>query len=212
MTGVPARICGLGTAVPRHVVTQERARAMARTIFGSQCRDVDRLLTVFDHCGVERRRFCVPPDWFAEPHSFRDRNDRYRDEVLSLAAESVRRALADVMGFEFSADGMRVVLDRGVPAIVRSHLAESVKEVCRRAEVRVDEIDHFLLHPGGAKVLDAFVDALPVDRPGLERSWGVLRDHGNMSAPTALFVLRRAFDGRSAPDRRRAGGPCSSAR
>jgi alkylresorcinol/alkylpyrone synthase len=327
MTG-PARICGLGTAVPRHVVTQERARAMAEAIFRSQGSDVDRLLAVFDRCGVERRRFCVPPGWFAEPHSFGARNDRYVDEVVPLSAESARRALADagcaagdvdavffvsstglatpspdarlvselglprtvrrdatfghgcaggvgglaraaaharsrpgsnvlviatelcsltfriddrsttnlvatslfadgsaaavlstvgegpaivadsstlwpgtddVMGFEFSEDGMRVVLDRSVPVIVRHHLAESVDEVCRRAEVGVDEIGHFLLHPGGAKVLDAFVDALPVDRAGLERSWAVLRDHGNMSAPTALFVLRRAFDGRSGP-------------
>ena len=99
----------------------------------------------------------------------------------------------DVMGFEFTDRGLEVVLSRSVPALVRSHFAASVHAVCERAGIVVSDVDHFLLHPGGAKVLDAYLDVLPVDAAQLSRSREVLRTHGNMSAPTALFVLHQAL-------------------
>ena len=55
------------------------------------------------------------------------------------------------------------------------------------------EIDAFACHPGGAKVLDALEDALELPRANLEDSRSVLRDYGNMSAATVLFVLDRAL-------------------
>jgi alkylresorcinol/alkylpyrone synthase len=58
----------------------------------------------------------------------------------------------------------------------------------------VGELDHYLLHPGGAKVLDAYLEVLPIGPAHLCWSREILRTHGNMSAPTALFVLRRALD------------------
>ena len=100
----------------------------------------------------------------------------------------------DVMGFEFTDRGLEVVLSRSVPQLVRSRFAASVETVCERAGIAVADIDHYLLHPGGAKVLDAYLDVLPVDEAQLHWSREVLRTHGNMSAPTALFVLRSAMD------------------
>ena len=49
----------------------------------------------------------------------------------------------------------------------------------------------FVFHPGGAKVLDALEDAFQIPPPGLTEARGVLRDFGNMSASTVLFVLDR---------------------
>jgi len=100
----------------------------------------------------------------------------------------------DVMGFEFTDRGLEVVLSRSVPQLVRSRFAASVETVCERAGIAVADIDDYLLHPGGAKVLDAYLDVLPVDEAQLHWSREVLRTHGNMSAPTALFVLRSAMD------------------
>ena len=56
---------------------------------------------------------------------------------------------------------------------------------------RSSDIDGFACHPGGAKVLDALEDALDLQRGGLEESRAVLRDYGNMSAVTVLFVAER---------------------
>jgi alkylresorcinol/alkylpyrone synthase len=104
----------------------------------------------------------------------------------------------DVMGFEFTDRGLEVVLSRSVPQLVRERFAASVDTVCDRAGIDVSELDHFVLHPGGAKVLDAYHDVLPVEVQQLGWSREVLRTHGNMSAPTALFVLRMALDAAAA--------------
>jgi alkylresorcinol/alkylpyrone synthase len=51
----------------------------------------------------------------------------------------------------------------------------------------------FLFHPGGRKVLETAEDVLGIDRSLLAHSWDVLRDFGNMSSATALFILERAM-------------------
>ena len=53
----------------------------------------------------------------------------------------------------------------------------------------------FICHPGGAKVLSAIESALGLDGGALRHERAVLRDYGNMSAPTLLFVLKRALEG-----------------
>ena len=54
------------------------------------------------------------------------------------------------------------------------------------------ELAGFLFHPGGSKVLGTASAALKLSRDELSHSWSVLRDFGNMSSPTALFVLNEA--------------------
>ena len=95
----------------------------------------------------------------------------------------------DVMGWTFGPTGMGVVLSKSVPSIVRKHVADSVEVVCTAAGIDRADLDHFVLHPGGAAVLDAFSDALDLDSHDLDHSRSVLRSYGNMSAPTVLFVL-----------------------
>ena len=53
----------------------------------------------------------------------------------------------------------------------------------------LDDINYFLFHPGGAKVLDAYKEALCLSDEQVSLSEGVLRSHGNMSAVTILYVL-----------------------
>lgn len=95
----------------------------------------------------------------------------------------------DVMGWTFGGTGMSVVLSKNVPVIVRKHFAESVDQVCSKAGVSRCDVRHFVLHPGGAAVLDAFATSLDLSPDDLADSRHVLRSHGNMSAPTVLFVL-----------------------
>ena len=92
--GAP-RILGVGTAVPEHVVSQAEAREFAGRMFGRHHADIDRLLPVFDHAGVEQRHFCVPAAWFSESHGLRDRNDLYLQHATSLSISAARRALDD---------------------------------------------------------------------------------------------------------------------
>jgi len=57
----------------------------------------------------------------------------------------------------------------------------------------LDDIDHFVCHPGGAKVLDALEEAFGVTPGGLTASREMLRDYGNMSAASVLFVLEHVL-------------------
>jgi alkylresorcinol/alkylpyrone synthase len=58
--------------------------------------------------------------------------------------------------------------------------------------LKVGDIDKFVCHPGGAKVISAIETALSLDQGTLEHERGVIADYGNMSAPTVLFILERA--------------------
>ena len=60
-------------------------------------------------------------------------------------------------------------------------------------ELDIGDIDKFICHPGGARVIDAIETALSLDQGALEHERGVIADYGNMSAPTLLFILERTL-------------------
>ena len=100
----------------------------------------------------------------------------------------------DVMGWRVEDDGLAVVFSRDIPAIVRERLAEATDGFLENQTLGRADIDHYICHPGGAKVLDALEDLYDLHRGSLTLSREVLRDYGNMSAATVLFVLERALE------------------
>jgi alkylresorcinol/alkylpyrone synthase len=96
-----------------------------------------------------------------------------------------------IMGWRVEDPGLAVVFDRAIPPFIEAELAGAVDGMLSDLGVARGEIDRFCCHPGGVKVIDAIESALelPVGTLDLERD--VLRDCGNMSAPTVLFVLER---------------------
>lgn len=101
----------------------------------------------------------------------------------------------DVMGWKFTETGFNVILSRSVPVIVQNHFRDSLQDSCEYLGLEPGDIEHFVLHPGGAKVLDALEGALEIEPGSLTLSRGVLRDYGNMSAATVLFILQRFIEG-----------------
>jgi alkylresorcinol/alkylpyrone synthase len=100
----------------------------------------------------------------------------------------------DVMGWDIADDGLKVVFSRDIPALVRDDLRPVVDDFLARNEMTLAGIDQFVCHPGGAKVVDALEDCFELQRGQLVHARETLRDHGNMSAVTVLFVLRAALD------------------
>jgi alkylresorcinol/alkylpyrone synthase len=101
----------------------------------------------------------------------------------------------DVMGWRFVEAGLKVQFSKSVPVIVRERLRDNLVEACESVGLDFDDLEHFVLHPGGAKVLDAFEEVLGIEAGGLTFSRGVLRECGNMSSVTVLFVLERFLQG-----------------
>jgi len=98
----------------------------------------------------------------------------------------------DVMGWTVDPEGFGVVFQRTIPDFVRQNLGPAVAEILARMELSVDDIDRFLCHPGGTKVIVALERALGLDQGTLDHERDIIADCGNMSAPTVLFVLERA--------------------
>jgi alkylresorcinol/alkylpyrone synthase len=97
----------------------------------------------------------------------------------------------DIMGWEVEEDGLKARFAQSIPALVASDFKTILHTFLEKNDLRVMDIDGFACHPGGAKVLDALEDSFGIARGALTESRSVLRDYGNMSAVTALFVLER---------------------
>jgi alkylresorcinol/alkylpyrone synthase len=96
-----------------------------------------------------------------------------------------------VMGWDVRDDGLKAIFAQSIPGLVENGLRVVFDEYLARNDRGISSVDGFACHPGGAKVLDALEDSLELQRGSLEDSRATLRDYGNMSAATALFVLRR---------------------
>jgi alkylresorcinol/alkylpyrone synthase len=105
-----------------------------------------------------------------------------------------------IMGWRVEDPGLAVVFDRAIPPFIEAELAAAVDGMLREMGRSRGDIGRFCCHPGGVKVIDAIDTALdlPVGTLDLERE--VLRDCGNMSAPTVMFVLERLMK-RGLPER-----------
>lgn len=316
------RVLSVATALPRHRIPQETAKDFARAMYAEAYRDVERLLPIFDSVRVDGRNFCVPPEWFYDDHSFREKNDLYVEHALDLSEKAARRALdragveagaigaiffvsttglstpsidsrllprlglsehtrrvpvwglgcaagagglalaadharlypekavllvavelcgltfqhgdrskaslvstalfadgaaagvlgggvgpeilgghsttwrdtEDVMGWEVVDSGLKVVLSRSVPDVVRNRVPENLRVACSSVGVHPGDLKHFVTHPGGSKVLDAFEEVLGLEPGGLHLSREALREQGNMSSVTVLFILEKLLE------------------
>jgi len=317
-------LLSLATAVPPHVVAQERAKDLARRVWGGRASLFEKLSGVFDNAGIARRNLVAPPEWYEKPHGWEDRNTVYLEAAQSLFEEvaaaaiekagltpdqidgvvtvsstgiatpslearvgprlglrpdvqrvpifglgcaggvnglatAARLASADpgsnwlfvtvetcsisirldsddpaavvatalfgdgaaaavvrsgahcigritgaaeklwpntqrIMGWNVEDPGLGVVFDRAIPPFVEENMAPAVDEMLASLGRTRSDVDRFCCHPGGAKVVDAIETSLELPQGELNLEREVLHDHGNMSAPTVLFVLERLIE------------------
>jgi alkylresorcinol/alkylpyrone synthase len=100
----------------------------------------------------------------------------------------------DIMGWDVADDGLKAIFSRDIPALVQRDLRQAAENFLRRHDLTVRDIDYFVCHPGGAKVLDALEEAFALAPGALGHARATLRDYGNMSAATVIFVLKRMLD------------------
>jgi alkylresorcinol/alkylpyrone synthase len=99
----------------------------------------------------------------------------------------------DVMGWDVTRDGLKAIFSRDIPELVTSHLHEVAVDFLTEHSLTLADIDRFVCHPGGAKVLDALEAAFELQDGTLRAAREVLREYGNMSAATVMFVLERTI-------------------
>jgi alkylresorcinol/alkylpyrone synthase len=113
--------------------------------------------------------------------------------TLGASGEHTWYETLDIMGWDIVDDGLQVRLSRDIPTFVRERMRDVTTEFLGRQGLVLGDIRHFICHPGGAKVLVALEEAFGIAEGTLVEAREVLRDHGNMSAATVLFVLDRAL-------------------
>ena len=96
----------------------------------------------------------------------------------------------DIMGWDVLESGLKVRFSRDIPTFIAEHLPNRVQEACAAWGIKREELHHFVVHAGGAKVLQAYHDTLGIPLEELQPSYNVLRQHGNMSSVSVLFALK----------------------
>ena len=117
----------------------------------------------------------------------------WENEGLSLlnSYSSLFPDTEDIMGWDLVDTGFKVRFSRDIPALVRGHLPLLVLEATACWGIDFEKIRHYIVHPGGAKVLEAYADSLSLGCGKLYNACRVLNNYGNMSSVTVLFVLER---------------------
>jgi alkylresorcinol/alkylpyrone synthase len=110
---------------------------------------------------------------------------------ITGSAEKLWPDTLRIMGWDVEEPGLAVVFDRAIPPFIEAELASAVEGMCDELGLERADIDRFCCHPGGVKVIDAIETSLRLNQGELNLEREVLRDYGNMSAPTVLFVLDR---------------------
>lgn len=324
-------IAAVGKAVPPHVITQRESQELSRSLFRQAFPDIDRYLGIFANTGIQKRHFCVPPEWFAADHSFADKNRLYIEAACQLGAEAIQTCLQqagltpqevdalifvsstgiatpcidahlinlldfpeqlkriplwglgcaggamglsrafeyakaypsavvlllsvelcgltfirsdmsksnliatslfsdgaaavlvagderaaehgwtsspaivdtvtttwreslDVMGWDVTDQGLKVLFSRDIPTLIGEKVRTNVQKFLQRHQLALPDIRHYILHPGGTKVLQAYEETLGLTSADTAESRHVLHEYGNMSSATVLFVLEKVLE------------------
>ena len=81
------------------------------------------------------------------------------------------------------------MLSKDIPALLKSEIAALVRTLAARRGLDREQLSSFVLHPGGRKILEIVEEELGLSRADTQPSWDVLRDYGNQSSASVLFVL-----------------------
>jgi predicted naringenin-chalcone synthase len=114
----------------------------------------------------------------------------------------------DAMSWSISDHGFQMQLSALVPELISTHLGPWLESWLAGLGLCLHEIRSWAVHPGGPRILSAVETALNLDARATATSRDVLREHGNLSSPTVLFVLQRMMqDGAPRPCLMLAFGP-----
>ena len=192
-------IFGLGCA--GGVIGLARASEIARAHPGSRV-----LFLVVELCALTFRKNDVSKSNIVATALFGDGaagaivSTEGKGRPLGASAEFTWPHSLDVMGWEVEEDGLKARFAKSIPSLVADDFPRLVANFLQRHDLALEDIAEFACHPGGTKVLEALEDVFHLAPGALVESREVLRDFGNMSAATALFVLER-MDWKSASTR-----------
>ena len=114
--------------------------------------------------------------------------------IAGFYGEVMPRGKQD-MSWELSSTGFAMTLSSYVASLIEEDFEKLVNQALARNNISRENITHWAVHPGGRRILESIEKSLALPKEKLEASYRVLRDFGNMSSPTILFVLKDILSG-----------------
>ncbi len=114
------------------------------------------------------------------------RLDSFYSEILKEASHT--------MTWNLSSTGFVMTLSAEIPEIFHQKIEGMKDRALAKSGISNNDIAHWCIHPGGKRILDAIFKGLKLKEGDLAQSEKVLRDYGNMSSPTILFVLKAIWE------------------
>jgi predicted naringenin-chalcone synthase len=96
----------------------------------------------------------------------------------------------DAMTWRIRDHGFVMTLSAEVPDLIRTHLRTWIESFLAQRNLTLDQVRSWAVHPGGPAILKSVQHALGLEREALNVSWDTLKEFGNMSSPTVLFILQ----------------------
>jgi alkylresorcinol/alkylpyrone synthase len=116
--------------------------------------------------------------------------------IMASKVHQIGRTLGAVR-LELAADDSYLHIDRDLPDAATAGLGELADEFLRANGLSRSDIDHWLVHPGGRRIIETVRSALELSEAQVEVSYEVLANHGNVGTPSILYVLKRTIEQRS---------------
>jgi alkylresorcinol/alkylpyrone synthase len=110
---------------------------------------------------------------------------------IESAGEHLWPDTLDIMGWSVDPEGFGVIFRRTIPDFIAANLNPAVVQILANMQLTLADIDRFICHPGGTKVVSALETALALGQGTLDCERQVIADYGNMSSATVLFVLEQ---------------------
>lgn len=110
-------------------------------------------------------------------------------KLKSFYAEVIPKGKKD-MAWELSSTGFQMTLSGYIPELIAEDIGALVDRAVEQQGIKRADIHDWCVHPGGKKILEAVENSLSVPKQQLSHSYRVLREYGNMSSATILFVLK----------------------
>lgn len=118
----------------------------------------------------------------------------YRSSQSTIFSDSL-----DVMGWDIENDGLKVVFSKEIPTFIKQEVAPVLRTYLQKQGLSNQDIQRWITHPGGMKILQAYQEITELNEEAFVSAYEVLREFGNMSSVTVLFVLQKEMQNYHTP-------------
>ncbi|MRG88299.1 type III polyketide synthase [Salinibacillus xinjiangensis] len=122
-----------------------------------------------------------------------DRLKHTGPHIMKTSSRTKKGAL-DVMGWDIQNSGFHVIFAKSIPRLVETFWYEHLQDFLQESQHQTTDFPFLTAHPGGTKVLQAMERILEAKKEKFRYSYKILEEHGNMSSPTVLYVLKEAME------------------